>query len=229
MSYAMSCDCTFCEEFRSPPAAPNRILWDGGGLVILPTIGCLTPGYCLLMPKRHVRSFADLSFSECRAAADVAEEARTIIAARFGPTIIAEHGPGSPGTFSSACCDHAHWHLVPVDPYLVSRRYKLVGGTPQCLVYPDELRRWAGQAYIYLSPMQDVRWIWPHSEVFSSQFARRVCAEILGCGELYDWSAFSFNENMLLTREELGPHFTEIGASTVGTADDTFGSARICA
>lgn len=203
MKISSACACEFCEEFTNPPRTPNRILWEGDNFTLLPTIGALTPGYMLLMPKHHVRSFSDLPSAELRAALRIAEQSRSVISSRFGATILAEHGPGEQGTISAACCDHAHWHLIPCDPYQVAHAYEQAGGAPVKLGHIDELCRWKSQAYIFLSPLRHTYWVWPHSEAFPSQFARRVCARILGLEDYYDWAVFPFTENMILTRREL--------------------------
>ena len=48
------------------------------------------------MPLNHVRSFADLPADELAEAHMILERARGIIETKFGPTIVAEHGPGAP-------------------------------------------------------------------------------------------------------------------------------------
>lgn len=199
----IECACAFCEEFDRHPALPNRVMWEGNGLVLLPSMGSFTPGYLLLMPRSHVRSFAELPAHRLKAALAIAEQVRMVIAKRFGPTIIAEHGPGTMDASSSACCDHAHWHLIPSEVFAVATTYHGVGGSPVPLRNGLHLRRWAGRPYIFLSPLPGVSWIWPHSSVFPSQFVRRVSASVQGLEEFYDWGVFPFTENMLVTRERL--------------------------
>jgi len=206
MKIPNTCACIFCQEFVDPPKSPNRILWEGDKFVLLPSIGSITPGYVLLMPRQHVRSFADLSSVELSTALDIAEQVRSIVSRRFGPTILAEHGPGQPGTRSAACCDHAHWHLIPCDPHQVSQVYDQTAGIPTSINI-NELCQWKDQAYIFLSPLKHVYWVWPCSENTPSQFVRRVCANILKLEDYYDWGVFPFTENMIVTRSELGSPF----------------------
>jgi diadenosine tetraphosphate (Ap4A) HIT family hydrolase len=199
------CACEFCKEFANPTQRPNRVLWEGGNFNLLPSIGSLTPGYLLLMPKFHIRSFADLNPADLQSALSIAEAARQVISGRFGPTILAEHGPGRPGETSAACCDHAHWHLIPCDPHKVSQEYERAAGVPAALTTIRELSKWGGQPYVFLSPLRHVYWTWPYSDHFSSQFVRRICAKIMGLADYYDWAIFPFTENMIVTRSELGP------------------------
>ena len=198
------CSCSFCNEFAHPTGAPNRKAWEGQGWVLLPSLGSFTPGYLLLMPHRHVRSFAELSPDEFGPATSIAEHARCEIFEEFGPTIIAEHGSGTPQARSAACCDHAHWHLIPADIQRVAAMYEAAGGPPVLLTNVGHLTSWAAKSYIYLSPLKGVHWVWPYSQTFPSQFVRRVCASSRGIGDFYDWALFPFAENMLVTRQRLG-------------------------
>jgi diadenosine tetraphosphate (Ap4A) HIT family hydrolase len=198
-----SCACTFCEEFSTLNHKPNRKIWEDDNFVVIPSLGALTPGYLLLMPKHHIRSFADSSPEELTTALDIAERTREVVSQVFGPVILAEHGPGSPESRSSACCDHAHWHLIPCNPYKVSVEYERMGGRPAILNNISSLRSWSGNSYLFLSPLKHVYWVWEQSEQFTSQFVRQVCAQIMGIGDFYDWAIFPFKENMIMTKQRL--------------------------
>src|SRR5205807_10207889 len=82
----------------------------------------------------------------------------------------------TPQARSAACCDHAHWHLIPADIQRVAAMYEAAGGPPVLLTNVGHLTSWAAKSYIYLSPLKGVHWVWPYSQTFPSQFVRRVCA-----------------------------------------------------
>lgn len=209
MNDAVDAGCEFCREIADPPRTANRIMWENEDFVSLPTKGCFVPGYCLLLPRNHRRSFADLPPADLRHCWQIMETMRELITTTFGPTIVAEHGPGAIGSRSCACMDHAHLHFVPVDPLAVSKLYREIAGEPQILRGPEDLASWSGSSYVALSPMTSVYWIWPHSRVFVSQFVRRICAQILGYPDFFDWALFEYRENMLLTRVRLEPLFRD--------------------
>ena len=205
----ITCVCEFCEEFHNPSPKTNRILWEDDNFVVLPSIGSLTPGYTLLMPKRHVRSFADLPHDELISALAIVEQTRDVIEQAYGPVIVAEHGPGAPGARSSACCDHAHWHLIPSNPHAVTAGYEHAGGAPISLRTITDLRTWSGTSYLFLSPLKYVYFLWEQTDSFGSQFVRRVCARTYGIEDLYDWALFPFRENMLITKQRLAAPLRE--------------------
>ncbi len=207
------CDCQFCFKFADPPISSNRILWESNNFIILPSIGSFTPGYLLLMPRSHVPSFAALTPARLRTGWRIAEKMRQQIEDRYGPCIIAEHGPGPTGTMGAACCAHAHWHFIPCNPHQVSSAYEVAGGLPTDLTTIEQLRDWRGSAYMFLSPLKNVYWTWPHSASFPPQFVRRVCAKILGCADFYNWALYPYRENMLQTRTTLTLNIRDVVGS----------------
>jgi hypothetical protein len=88
--------------------------------VLRPTVGCLTPGYCLFMPLDHIDAAADAAPRELAFVGAAAEEMRSLI--------IAEHGPRG-CELGAGCCSHAHLHMIPVpDPGAVTAAYQATGG-----------------------------------------------------------------------------------------------------
>lgn len=197
--------CQFCEDFSAPPDGPQRPIWQNADFVVLPPIGCFTPGYLLLMPRQHVRSFACLRHQMLGRAIETAERVRVVVKSAFGQSgvIIAEHGAGGGSVATASTCDHAHWHIIPVDPRFVLRVCYEAAGAPGALSAPDKIRSFRGKSYVLLSPESDEYLVWPYSEVFYPQFMRKVCADYHEVGEFYNWREFAFTANMLLTRERL--------------------------
>jgi hypothetical protein len=127
---------------------------------------------------------------------------RDHIAAEFGPTIVAEHGPGA-CDLGASCCTHAHLHLIPIGAAkAVTDVYRCVGGAPQIMGGLAGLRAVAGSSYLYLSPESGVHLAWPAAG-FPRQFVRRVCADILGMPDRYDWRDFPFEPTMRATLARL--------------------------
>lgn len=136
------------------------------------------------------------------------ETVRATVTDVFGPAIIAEHGPGHPNEASAACCDHAHLHVIPAEPYHVVRKYEEHAGSPTLLGDLGDLADWGERSYILLSPLPRIWMVWPDSGLFPSQFVRRVCASLRGIDEFYDWAVFPYRENMIETREKLRPRLS---------------------
>jgi diadenosine tetraphosphate (Ap4A) HIT family hydrolase len=191
-------DCAFCTEFAALPGPGTRIICETSGWVLLPTVGCLTPGYCLFMPLDHMDAAADATPNELALAGARAEEMRALISSVFGPVIIAEHGPRG-CELGAGCCSHAHLHMIPVpDPGAVTTAYQATGGPGRRLEgmagLPDQFEG----PYLYLSPRPGEHLIWP-SAGFARQYVRRVCAAQHGIGDKFDWRDHPFSENQAVT------------------------------
>jgi diadenosine tetraphosphate (Ap4A) HIT family hydrolase len=195
-------DCDFCAEFAGDPMG-GRIIVREGDWVLLPTVGCFIPGYCLLMPIRHVEAIAELPRAELNWMDAFLTRMRRLIEDRFGPAIVAEHGPGRCDVGAS-CCSHAHLHLIPMGSHVASviAAYERTGGPPTILPDLSALSNRAGEPYLYLSPGTQMHLVW-HAAGFPRQFVRRVCASALGIGAQYDWRDHPFLPQMRQTLASL--------------------------
>jgi diadenosine tetraphosphate (Ap4A) HIT family hydrolase len=195
-------DCDFCAEFASDRTG-GRIILQEADWLLLPTLGCFAAGYCLLMPIGHIEAVAELSQAELIWTQDLLERMRDLVGRHFGPAIVAEHGPGR-CDLGASCCSHAHLHLIPVGPDVgaVVAAYQRVGGPPRILRDLSELSTVAGEPYMYLSPTNRTHLLW-EAAGFPRQFVRRVCADLLGLGDRYDWRDHTFPQNMKETLTSL--------------------------
>jgi len=198
-------DCAFCTEFSAFPrrGQGTRIICEVSGWVLLPTVGCFTPGYCLFMPLGHIDAVADAAPAELTLVGEAVENMRTLIGSAFGTVIVAEHGPRG-CELGAGCCSHAHLHLIPVlDVDQVTSTYLTTGGSGRRLQDLAHLPRAVDGPYLYLSPRPGEHLLWP-SAGFSRQYVRRVCAAQHGVGDKYDWRDHSFDDNQTRTLTTLG-------------------------
>ncbi|MGW2442231.1 hypothetical protein ACWCY1_36825 [Streptomyces goshikiensis] len=207
-------DCQFCIEFTER-APRNRIITETTDRwVLLPTIGCLTPGYSLYMPLEHLDAAADVAPADLPQVAAGLESMRTLIQAHYGPTIVAEHGPRD-CELGASCCGHAHLHLIPVpDPDAILAAYEKVGGPGRRLSSLVDLPAAAETSYLYLSPRPGEHHYWPADGRFARQFVRRVVAGQYGIGEQYDWRDHPFVENRDQTYDTLTAAILATAAAT---------------
>ena len=196
----MTMDCAFCAEFAALPgrSEATRIICEVSGWVLLPTVGCFTPGYCLFMPVGHIDAVADVAPAELAQVGEAVEKMRTLIGDAFGTVIVAEHGPRG-CQLGAGCCSHAHLHLIPVpDVESITAAYLATGGSGRLLQGLAQLPRAVDGPYLYLSPRPGEHLLWP-SAGFARQYVRRVCAAQHGVGEKFDWRDHSFDDNQTLT------------------------------
>jgi diadenosine tetraphosphate (Ap4A) HIT family hydrolase len=203
-------ECEFCTEFAAMDTSP-RIIAETQGWVLLPTVGCFTPGYCLFMPIRHIDAAADAPLAELTRIQGALEDMRTAITSVFGPTIIAEHGPQG-CQLGASCCSHAHFHLIPVsDPDAVMNAYQMTGGLGLTVRGIADLAQAKDGPYLYLSPRPGAHLIWP-AHGFARQYVRRICASLRGISEYFDWRDHPFIHNQSLTIDALRDPLTHLAA-----------------
>jgi ATP adenylyltransferase len=74
----------------------------------------LSPGHCLILPRRHVPLFWDLSRSELAALFDLVSEAKAVVDERFQP---GGYNIGvNVGEVAGQTIQHVHIHLIPRYP-----------------------------------------------------------------------------------------------------------------
>ena len=209
-------DCQFCTEFSSTAEGGGRIITEIDGWLLLPTIGCFTPGYSLLMPRHHIDAVADATSPEVTKLQKSVEDIRAVITSEFGPTIVAEHGPRG-CQLGASCCSHAHLHFIPVpDPHAVNCAYQATGGPGRAISGLHDLVLVDHVPYVYLSPWPGTHLFWP-ADGFARQYVRRVCASLLGIGQHFDWRDHAFADNQDLTfrtlRELINPRLPDASAN----------------
>jgi diadenosine tetraphosphate (Ap4A) HIT family hydrolase len=195
-------DCQFCVEFSGRTSRTRIVTETAARWVLLPTVGAFTPGYCLFMPVDHVDALADLTPAGLERVAEDVERMRAVVRNRYGPVIVAEHGPRD-CELGASCCSHCHLHLIPVpDPEPITAAYEETGGSGMRLSSIVDLPAAANGSYLYLSPKPGEHLLWP-SAGFARQFVRRVCAAQLGVGDQFDWRDHPFTANHDRTFAEL--------------------------
>jgi diadenosine tetraphosphate (Ap4A) HIT family hydrolase len=200
-------DCAFCTEFAalSCRGQRTRVICEVSGWVLLPTVGCFTPGYCLFMPLDHIDAVADATPAELRLVGEAVENMRALISGAFGTVIVAEHGPRG-CDLGAGCCTHAHLHLIPVPAAEeVTTAYLTTGGPGRHLEDLAHLSGAIDDPYLYLSPRPGEHLLWPSAR-FSRQYVRRVCAAQHGVGGEFDWRDHPFDDNQALTITTLRAH-----------------------
>lgn len=105
MGTATQDPCLFCD------LSEHKTLCESEGFVAVFDNFPANPGHILVIPKRHVVSYFDLSPEEMGEAARLLAEAQRLVAAQFGPddyTIGINDGPAA-----GRSVHHLHIHLIP--------------------------------------------------------------------------------------------------------------------
>lgn len=105
--------------FPSQPVS-SQIILETNSFIVIPDIGPIVEGYCLIISKRHIPAISHLDHEELYELARLHDCVTTVLAHIYGAPIIYEHGELSFSKNAGACIDHAHLHIVPTTFDLVS-------------------------------------------------------------------------------------------------------------
>jgi len=192
--------CSFCVEVELARQGQGLHFSETGDLIALPTLGCFVRGYSLIVPKRHYTSFACQTPKELTETEAFLEHIRSVSNEIFGPTILAEHGTGAPEEPTAACCDHAHFHVIPTTSFLdVLSTYQATGGPGLGLGSIQELSRFEGHSYLSLSDSPGKWTIWVGASRFPRQCIRRAVSKAEGDETKFDWRLHMHQHNMVET------------------------------
>ena len=190
--------CRFCSHVRAAPEAGNiDTPWmKGSDYAALVTIGALVPGWSLICPINHgfnlSTSYQDSAFWQfCGTAMDIVTRA-------YGPVTIFEHGARHDGSLTGCGTNHAHLHVVPLNFALAveALRFDRTRNWERCLITEIEERS-AGREYLFVSTTvrgkeTEGLLCMPNEPI--SQYFRRVIANRLGLGDLFDYKRYPMME-----------------------------------
>jgi diadenosine tetraphosphate (Ap4A) HIT family hydrolase len=99
--------CPLCDEV----ATGGALIVDADTTVALLDKHSVSPGHCLILPRRHVDSVWELSREDVLALYEVMAETRHIVRSRFEPD---GYNIGvNAGKAAGQTIDHLHVHLIP--------------------------------------------------------------------------------------------------------------------
>ncbi len=190
-------DCLLCKIYKHTSNKPEHIVYETNSFFVVPGTGAFFPGYLMIVPKRHIMSFAWLTTDELNEFFTVLNDIRSILEAIYGSKVLAfEAGSKDDGAGKHlTSIVHAHFHLAPVEMPLL-REVQRSGITP-ALIKKQDITKY-GKYHYLLYVDQDDNWFIsndPHC-YFPRQHFRQVLANWLGCYELYNWRIHPFREKM---------------------------------
>jgi diadenosine tetraphosphate (Ap4A) HIT family hydrolase len=98
------------------PSYRPPLMAESDDFVLMASLGALVDGHVLLCPRRHLRSFAELSPKKAGAAAEFSAATQRRLGALYDHPVQAfEHGSASSGPDVACSIEHAHLHLLPVE------------------------------------------------------------------------------------------------------------------
>lgn len=203
ISYQSTDECLLCNILRRQTTNVEHILYETKSFYVVPGTGAFFEGYIMIVPKRHIMSFALLSQDILKEFFTVLNDIRSILEGIYGKKIFAfECGSGKTGTGKhKTSIVHAHFHLSPtnmpvlkevqksgLNPALINKKDLSMYGEYPYMLYVDQEDNW----YINSDP----------NAYYPRQHPRQVLANYMNCYEFYNWRIYPYRERMDVIAEE---------------------------
>ena len=208
--------CFFCKP------EPWRTIFTGQHTQIVAGAGPLCPGYCILAPRSHIHTVADLDEQCFWEFIAVFELLKLSLTSQYRPGFTAyEHGRiGACRTLEvsndfSTFCHHAHRVVLPVHTDCVAQIEPWFESVFP-LESPASIRRLADEEYVYyevgFGSTSIQRLGFTGHKGIPSQFMRRILTTALNSGRDWSWATDPNYEEMIDTVARLRGEFVGISA-----------------
>ena len=192
--------CPFCEEQKDSCKSvigKSRIIAETDSFVVLPTTGGFIDNYQLIVPKKHINCFGELSVEQLKELKQLIMWQKQINNKYFNMyTSMFEHGALHPNNESGKSIVHAHLHIFPNNKSLLNEIDKYNFGITEINDIYDLRQICHNYAtYLYYSDIDDKDYVMTHQGI-PSQFLRKVLADSLN---KTDWN---WRENPFIDRIE---------------------------
>lgn len=191
--------CPFCiNEPLNRDAIKDRILCETENFVVTPTLGQITPGYLLIIPKGHYSCVGDIPDEMYRELAQLKERVTKELTDKYQKPIFFEHG------VCGQTVRHAHLHCVPADVDLtdsINTDYKSreIGSLKDL----KEIFRKDG-SYLFFEDKSSHKFVWHTKDrTVKPQYLRIVLANKLGVPERADWKKYPGWEEIAESKKKL--------------------------
>lgn len=144
-------DCLICKILSRQSDYPEHILFETENFFVVPGTGAFYEGYVMIVPKRHVMSFANLSKSELDEFFMVYSNLSSILSSIYNKPIFGfECGSGKTGAGKhKTSIVHAHFHMACTN-MPVLKEVQASGLTPQLISKENLLNFYENPYMLYV-------------------------------------------------------------------------------
>ena len=194
--------CPFCKEQKDKNInILNRKIAETDNLLVYPTVGGFVENYQLIVPKKHINCFGELSQNELLELKNIILWQKEINKKYFNSsTSIFEHGALKPNNESGKSIVHAHLHIFPNNISLIDeiKEYNFniqkIDDIEQIKILCEKVDN-----YLYYRDIDDKEYFITHERI-PSQFFRIILAKSQGIEE-WDWRKYPFIKSIERTVE----------------------------
>lgn len=148
-------ECLICKILNKQSDYPEHILYETDNFFVVPGTGAFYEGYIMIVPKRHVMSFANLNMIELDEFFIIYSNLSSILSCIYGKKVFGfECGSGKTGAGKhKTSIVHAHFHLACTNMSILEE-VQSSGLTPQ-LISKDSLLDYNEHPYMLYVDQED--------------------------------------------------------------------------
>jgi diadenosine tetraphosphate (Ap4A) HIT family hydrolase len=177
-----------------PAAPPARILGETANFVVVPSLGPLAPGHVMVVPRCHWLAVLGMPASEVVECEGLVDRCvRRLKALYRSEVVVFEHGSARRGaSYSGACVEHAHLHIVPGPSEFVTRAQRDFAPWETALHLRDFAAASSDEAYLLVGceSFQHAYHLHRRPGPVPFQFLRQLYASLVGRSGAWDWHRF---------------------------------------
>jgi diadenosine tetraphosphate (Ap4A) HIT family hydrolase len=210
--------CLLCDIVSEEPTVPFRILFpskqassqvllETPSFIVIPDIGPIVEGYCLIVSKRHVPAVCHLTDNELSELRDLRVAVKSSLLEVYGESISFEHGEATFANNAGACIDHAHLHIVPTSVDLIPKLVEFDFHAMEESGLWAELR--SNNGYLYYEDQLSNAYFAQVGRC-AQQYFRRKLSGSLTPASLWNWRDFIRYADVLNTRDKIDACITNL-------------------
>ena len=179
-------NCIICDIINNPTELEDTILFENKDLIVKAAKGMVVPGHLLIIPKKHINGFAELSIDELKKIEVFYKKIKNDMKSYLNKNVIIfEHGSLPEGRHPKSIV-HAHLHIIPYN--LSNNNHKRIISSCQLKEINDYLgiKNVEKKDYCYYE-YEDEKCYLSDSVDFPRSIIFKIIAEQEGIGYDYEW------------------------------------------
>jgi diadenosine tetraphosphate (Ap4A) HIT family hydrolase len=171
--------CQFCKTFNKSASLRTDIVLrerNDEHFIVIADASPIIFSHLLILPRDHVRAFAEIDPQLMPEFERIRKETYKSLKQIANHVICGEHGTAGTDLMTSACCEHAHYHMIGFHSSKLAKavldQYTAFSQSFSLLANPHDIIVFDGVSYVSFQLDNGETLVWPHDGFFPVQMLR---------------------------------------------------------